>query len=114
MMPAHRIPAELRLEANSMPEPNTGCQIWLGTLDRKDQWDVACRGMIWYKGRFEGVHRVAFKVKKGPIPDGMRVLHKCDTGLCINENHLYAGTPLDNMQDKMKRGRWRGGRKKAV
>lgn len=40
----------------------------------------------------------------------MLVLHSCDTPACVNPDHLRVGTPLDNMQDKMKRNRhhWKG------
>jgi hypothetical protein len=38
----------------------------------------------------------------------LQVLHSCDNRVCININHLRLGTPQDNMDDKMRRGRWRG------
>lgn len=34
------------------------------------------------------------------------VLHTCDVPLCVNYNHLYAGTQLDNMRDKAERNRY--------
>jgi hypothetical protein len=41
----------------------------------------------------------------GPIPEGQVVRHSCDTPLCINPEHLILGTFLDNIQDKVDRGR---------
>lgn len=36
-------------------------------------------------------HRVAYEVAKGPIPNGMVVLHNCDNLSCINPDHLWSG-----------------------
>ena len=38
----------------------------------------------------------------------MWVLHSCDNPNCINPNHLSLGTPQDNTDQMMERGRWGG------
>lgn len=53
-------------------------------------------------------HRVAYALAKGPIPEGMMVLHSCDNRLCCNPKHLRVGTASDNTKDMMLRGRHRG------
>lgn len=54
----------------------------------------------------EGAHRVSWKLhNKKDIPDGMFVMHKCDNPSCVNPNHLSIGTPKDNTQDMIAKGR---------
>lgn len=62
-------------------------------------------GRITYQGRMQVVHRLAYEVWKGPIPDGMSVLHSCDNPSCINPEHLRLGTYSDNIKDAYARGR---------
>ena len=51
------------------------------------------------------VHRVAWELVRGPIPDGLDVLHSCDVRLCAKPDHLFLGTHLDNMRDMISKGR---------
>jgi len=50
-------------------------------------------------------HRVSWEKSNGPIPDGLRVLHKCDNPPCIRPDHLFLGTQSDNMLDAYRKGR---------
>ena len=60
----------------------------------------------WYKERS---NRASFKLFKGPITNGLCVLHHCDNPKCVNPLHLYLGTPRDNANDMVKRDRQRKG-----
>lgn len=86
-----------RLEQHYIPEPNSGCWIWCGAgLDY---------GCLRLGNRTARAHRVSWEAHRGPIPEGLEVLHRCDIGYCINPDHLSLGTHADNMRDRSLKGR---------
>lgn len=62
-------------------------------------------GDLSYRGKVYRAHRAMYIVAKGPIPDGLHVLHSCDVRHCLNPDHLRLGTVSDNKQDEIQRGR---------
>lgn len=102
-----------RLERLSIPEPNSGCQIWLGSI--KTNPSGIQYGRISVGSKSNGTrqtlsaHRVSYQEHRGPIPDGHDVCHHCDVGLCINADHLFTGTHKANMADASRKGRMKGG-----
>lgn len=62
-------------------------------------------GLVKIHRRMRRVHRVAWEIVNGAIPRGLFVCHRCDNPSCFNVNHLFLGSPADNMSDKTKKGR---------
>lgn len=75
------------------------CRLWLGGASRKGYGKCGKSG--------DRVHRVVWRLKFGPIPEGMWVLHRCDNPVCCEPSHLFLGTNDDNIADKMLKGRHR-------
>lgn len=82
----------------SIPEPNSGCWLWLGNL--------ATNGYGRFKsgGIQRKAHRVSYIVFKGPVPDFLLIRHTCHNKCCVNPEHLVPGTNLDNAQDNKRAG----------
>jgi hypothetical protein len=88
-----------------IPEPNSGCWLWLGALHTTGY------GVMGLGRREEGIdraHRIAVRLYGREIPAGHFVCHRCDNQLCANPDHLFVGTPSDNARDMVAKKRWRG------
>ena len=62
-------------------------------------------GVFWFRNEKWPAHRAAHEIFKGPIPEELIVLHRCDNPPCINPDHLTTGTNADNVKDM--RSKWR-------
>lgn len=69
------------------------CLLWTGATK-------GTYGSIKVNGKAEATHRMSWEVHVGPLAADQCVLHKCDTRLCINPDHLFLGTYLTNAQDR--------------
>jgi len=51
-------------------------------------------------------HRMSYLLHIGEITEGMQILHKpvCTSRSCVNPEHLYQGTPQDNINDMIVTG----------
>lgn len=82
-----------------MPVTECGCWIWMGACSGRGY------GSIRIGQKTERAHRLAWELFKGPIEDGLHVLHRCDITYCVNPDHLFLGSHQDNMIDKEKKDR---------
>jgi HNH endonuclease len=72
-----------------------GCWLWTGPTN----------GRYGRVGRRTYAHRVSYELEHGPIPDGLFVMHNCDTPLCVRPDHLRVGTAKENTQDAVAKRR---------
>lgn len=90
-------------------EGDGGCDLWCGQLD-KDGY-----GRFKWDGEPTRANITAYELFIGPVPEGHVVRHSCDHPRCVRwrgpRPHLGTGTHLDNMDDKVRRGRQRGSEK---
>lgn len=89
-----------KVEKSTEPD---GCWLWTAATFHG--------GYGMFRSREDGrwvmrhAQRVAWAWLRGPIPDGMWVLHRCDTPACVNPDHLWLGTNADNTADRHAKGR---------
>jgi len=81
------------------------CWEWLGSTNPKR----GNYGAYAYARKMRGAHVVALELDGRPVPKGMYACHTCDNPKCVNPAHLYVGTPQQNVDDKVSRGRQRKG-----
>ena len=93
-----RIPSESKFW--SLVEKTDGCWKWLGSFDKDGYpnfWDGDNQKMM--RG-----HQYSAELHLGDRK-GKCVLHKCDNPSCVNPDHLFFGTHLDNQHDKVSKNR---------
>ena len=90
-----------RLEDKTRFNKDTGCIEWVAKAKANGGYGTLCIGR---RGQIRA-HRAAWVLKNGPIPRGLYVCHTCDNPACCNVEHLFLGTPKQNMDDKMSKGR---------
>lgn len=105
-MTGRREPLEERFFRYAMPEPMSGCWLWTAAVDKSGYGEIAVGR------RSKRATHVSLLLHGVDIPPGMCALHRCDNRVCVNPDHLFVGTRLDNARDMIAkgRGRWPGHR----
>lgn len=74
------------------------CWTWTGSI-------LNGYGRLTYKGQTKKAHRVSWELYYGIFNTKLYVCHKCDNTECVNPNHLFLGSPKDNMKDMVAKNR---------
>lgn len=77
----------------------TGCWNWKTYIGKNGY------GQFILNPKKVSAHRASWIIHKGEIPQGLFILHKCDNKKCVNPNHLFLGTQLENIRDAYSKGR---------
>ena len=77
-----------------------GCWEWKGSTNNRGYGSIKIAA-----DKTIGVHRFAYSLMYGSIPEGMCICHHCDNPRCVKPSHLFLGTRSDNMKDSVAKGR---------
>lgn len=99
-----------RFEEKYIPEPNTGCWLWIaGGTERYGSFYFPSYPNVIGKKKMVSAHKAALYLYEGKTtPHGCEILHSCDNGFCCNPRHLSFGTHKQNMEDMSAKKRRKG------
>lgn len=92
-----------RFDKFVIPEPNSGCYLFMGTPvgDGYGAFRLNGSGML--------AHHAAWLLAGRALPPGAKILHRCDTPCCVNVDHLFVGDCASNSADMARKSRGRHG-----
>lgn len=82
----------------SIPEPNTGCRLWLGGVGGRGIHQYGVQTIIEFRTNMTA-HKVSYLAFKGPMPKGTEAGHKCHVKLCVEAEHVIPLSHQENMED---------------
>ena len=94
--------AQLAIFRARLSEAPNGCLEW---VDRRNSDGYGLLRVRWQGHEASlAVHRLAWILEYGPIPDGMTVDHRCFNTLCCNTSHLQLLPNRQNASNQRTRG----------
>lgn len=85
-----------RFQANIRITP--GCWLWLGRTDENGYGRTGSHV-------HQLAHRFSAALYRTDFNRSYDVLHRCDNPRCVNPDHFFFGTQLDNIKDRVSKGR---------
>ena len=80
-----------------MPEPMSGCHLWIGALDSVGY------GTFKLHGKSSIAHGYADDRVRGPLPSGLERDHLCGVRSCVNAAHIERVTHSENVRRAFER-----------
>ena len=85
---------------------SNGCWHWSGAKDKDGYGTFQYAGGDGTLRREKRLaHRVAYDLFVGSVSGQLLVCHSCDCPSCVNPKHLFLGHTIDNVADRVKKGR---------
>lgn len=83
-----------RFYEKMIPEPNSGCWLWLAGADQYGY------GKFHLNGKKITAQRASYILHVGDIPQGHEIDHLCKNPTCVNPDHLRAVTKSENLSGR--------------
>ena len=96
---------------SNLPKPRTLSEVRNRCIERNGCWEwpspkLRQYGAVYHEGKVVKATRYVWLLTTGQVPPASQyVCHTCDNPPCVNPDHLFLGTHLQNQQDKLNKGR---------